>query len=109
MHESRNEQSARRLASWFDPEALLYGLLGLFVVVLGARQLAGWISSSWAEGHHALAATALGSLVITAGALLFALRRHKRWFILGVALVAVGFVSYLLASVGFTLPPSWLH
>jgi sugar phosphate permease len=109
MHESRKEQSARRLASWFDPEALLYGLVGLFVVVLGARQLAGWVADSWVEGHRALAASALGSLVITVGALLFTMRRQRRWLILGIVLVAVGFVSYLLASVGFTLPPSWLQ
>ena len=107
MHDSREHQSARRFATWFDPEALVYGLVGLLVVVLGARQLAKWISSSWVEGNHTLAVGALGSLVIASGALLFATRRHKRWFVLGIVLVAVGFVSYLLASAGFTLPSSW--
>jgi len=109
MHEPRKEQSARPLATWFDPESLLYGLVGLLVVVLGARQLASWIANTWAAGHRALATCALGSLVIIAGALLFAVRHRKRWLILGTVLVAVGFVSYLLASLGFTLPPSWLR
>ena len=56
-----------------------------------------------------MARTLVGTLllVIAAGALLFATRRHKRWFILGIVLVAVGFVSYLLASAGITLPSSW--
>jgi hypothetical protein len=107
MHESREHQSSRRFAAWFDPEALLYGLVGLLVVVLGARQLAKWISGSWVEGNHALAVGALGLLVIAVGALLFVTRRHKRWFIFGIVLVAVGFVSYLLASAGITLPSSW--
>ena len=109
MHEPRTEQPARRFTSWFDPEALLYGVVGLVVVILGARRLAGWIADSWAAGHRALTVGVLGVLAIIAGALLFGLRRHKRWLILGIVLVAVGFVSYLLASLGFTLPPSWLQ
>jgi hypothetical protein len=109
MHDSRTEQSRRRVATWFDPEALLYGLVGLLVVVIGARQLAAWVANSWAQGQRMLVAGAFVVLAVAVGGFLFGLRRRRRWLVLGIALVAVGFVTYLLASLGFTLPPSWVQ
>ena len=107
MHESRTDQSARRLALWFDPEAIAYALVGLLVVALAARALAGWVARSWVEGQRTAPAAVLALVVVTAASALFVLRRRKRWLFLGLMLVAVGFVSFLLASAGFTLPRSW--
>ena len=109
MADSRTDQSARRFASWFDPEMVAYALVGLLVVGLAARALAGWVGRSWVEGQRAAPAVVLALIVAAAASSLFVLRRRKRWLYLGLLLVAVGFVSFLLASAGFTLPRSWLE
>jgi hypothetical protein len=109
MHESRSEQSARRTWSWFDPEMLAYALVGLLVVGLGARALASWVGVSWANGQRVLPTAVLCLVAATVGAFLFALRRRKGLLYLGLVLVAVGSVSYLLASAGVTLPRSWVE
>jgi hypothetical protein len=109
MAESRTDQSARRFALWFDPEVVAYALVGVLVIGLGARALAGWVARSWVEGQRTASAVVLSLVVASAISSLFVLRRRKRWLYLGFLLVAVGFVSFLLASVGFTLPRSWLE
>jgi hypothetical protein len=108
MKDSRTDRSARRFALWFDPEAVAYALVGLLVVVLAARALAGWVARSWIEGQRTAPATVLVFVVAAAAAALFVLRRRKRWLYVGLLLVAVGFASYMLASAGFTLPRSWV-
>lgn len=109
MADSRTDQSARRFALWFDPETVAYALVGLFVVGLAARALAVWVGRSWVDGQRTAPAVVLALVVAVAASSLFALRRRKRWLYLGLVLVAVGFVSFLLASAGFTLPRSWLE
>jgi sugar phosphate permease len=109
MADSRTDQPARRFALWFDPEMVAYALAGLLVAGLGTRALAGWVARSWVEGQRTAPAVVLSLVVAAAVSSLFVLRRRKRWLYLGVLLVAVGFVSFLLASAGFTLPRSWLE
>jgi sugar phosphate permease len=108
MADSRTDQSARRLALWFDPEMAAYALVGLLVVGLSARALAGWVGRSWVDGQRTAPAVVLALVVAAAASSLFVLRCRKRWLYLGLVLVAVGFVSFLLTSAGFTLPRSWL-
>ena len=109
MADSRTDQSARRFAFCFDPEMVAYALVGLLVVGLAARALAGWVGRSWVEGQRTAPAVVLALIVAAAASSLFVLRRRKRWLYLGLLLVGVGFVSFLLASAGFTLPRSWLE
>jgi hypothetical protein len=109
MDQPRTEQSARRLASWFDLEGLLYALVGIVVVVEGGRALASWVVTSWVEGKRFLASLIVSLVLAAAIGFLFFVRRRKRLLYLGIGLVAVGFVTFGLASAGFTLPPSWLQ
>ena len=109
MADSRTDQSARRFALWFDPETAAYAFVGLLVVGLAARALAGWVGRSWAEGQRTVPAVVLAVVAGAAASSLFVLRRRKRWLYFGLLLAAVGFVSFLLASAGFTLPRSWLE
>jgi hypothetical protein len=109
MSDPRTEQSTRRFAAWFDPEMVVYALFGLLVVGLGARALAAWAATSWGGGERVLPALVLVTTVVALASGLFLLRRRKRFLYLAVALVAVGFVSFLLASAGFSLPQSWVE
>jgi uncharacterized membrane protein len=109
MSDPRTEQSARRFAAWFDPEMVVYALFGLLVVGLGARALAAWAATSWAAGERVLPAVVLASTVVALVSVLFLLRQRKRFLYLALALVAVGSVSFLLASAGLSLPQSWVE
>jgi hypothetical protein len=95
--------------TWFDPELFLYALVGILVIAIGARALGYWVVDSWAAGRRlvpsAIVAVAMGCV----GAALVALRSHKRWLYVGVALAVVGAVCFLLASLGFELPRSWVE
>jgi hypothetical protein len=109
VSELRTDQSARRYALWLDPETVVYALVGLLVVGLGARALADWVVRSWVEGRRTLPAVVLVLVAVAAGSSLFVLRRRKRLLYLGIMLVVVGLVSYFLASAGVTLPKSWVE
>jgi hypothetical protein len=107
MNESRTEQTTRELASWFDPEFVLYALFGLLVVGVGMQALAHWAFASWAKGERALPAVALSAVAVTTLAILFALRTRRRFLYLGLVLALVGILSFALASAGYSIPRSW--
>ena len=107
MNESRTEQTTRELASWFDPEFVLYAIFGLLVVGLGGHALARWAFSSWAKGERTLPAVAFIAVTVATLAALFMLRTRRRLLYLGLALALVGIVSFALASAGYSIPRSW--
>jgi hypothetical protein len=108
MGESRDRQPPRAFASWFDPEAALHAVVGALVVGAGANALGRWAVDAWVSGARLLPALVAGVPVIAAISLLFLVRTRKRLLYIGYALVSVGLVCFLLASMGYTLPRSWL-
>ena len=107
MNDSRTEQTTRNLASWFDPEFVLYTLFGLLVVGLGGHALARWAIGSWTKGERTLPAVAF---IAIAGAIvtgLVMLRTRRRFLYRGLVLALVGIVSFALASAGYSIPRSW--
>lgn len=109
MVNPHTEKRAHRFATWFDPEMIAYGLFGLLVVGLGARGLAAWLVNSWAKGERLLPWLIAGFVMAGTVGLLVLVRHRKRFLYLGFALVLVGFVTFLMASAGFTFPQSWLE
>ena len=107
MNESRTEQTTRELASWFDPEFVLYALFGLLVVGLGGHAFARWALASWVKGERTLPLVAFIAVAVATLAVLFMLRTRRRLLYLGLALALVGIVSFALASAGYSIPRSW--
>jgi hypothetical protein len=109
MTKLHSDRTTRSAAAWFDPETILYGLVGLLMVWFGARGLARWVMASWAAGHRALPSIAVAVTIALTLAALGALRNRRRLLYLGFALSLIGAASFLLASFGLRLPQSWQY
>jgi hypothetical protein len=95
--------------SWIDPEFVLYGIVGLVVIGLGARALAHWTVSEWAAGSRVLPGFAVIGVGIAFVALLFVVRSYKRWLYLGGAFAIIALATFLLAAAGLSIPAGWLE
>jgi hypothetical protein len=103
----RRDRESRVDGSWFDPELMLYAIVGLVVIGLGVRSLAHWSMSEWASGARLLPVLILMAASAAVTSLLVALRPHKRWWYLGVGLTIIGVITFVLVTAGHTIPPSW--
>jgi hypothetical protein len=109
MDAPRSDCQNRFDYSWLDLEFVLYGIVGLVLVALGARALAHWVMSEWAAGARALPGLVLFAVGTKAVALLLVVRSRKRWFYLGAAFAAIALITLLLATVGVSIPAGWLQ
>ncbi len=108
MKNDSQRQQPSQNSTWLDPEFIVYALAGLLVAGLGAHQLARWTLAAWADGARALPILIVAATTVAVVTLLISLRHRRRFLYLGLALAAVGFASYPLASFGFSLPSGWL-
>jgi hypothetical protein len=108
MNDRRSDRQARIDWSWFDLELIFYAIAGLVVIGLGVRALAEWVLGEWTAGSRLVPTLAFGGAAAAIATLLIVLRHHKRWLYLGTALTIIAIVTYILASAGVTIPPSWV-
>jgi hypothetical protein len=108
MHDPHSDRQTSFDYSWLDLEFILYGIVGLVVIGLGARALARWVMSEWAAGNRALPGITLLAVGIASVALLFVVRSHKRWLYLGAAFTTIAVATFLLATAGLSIPAGWL-
>jgi hypothetical protein len=109
MHAPHPDRQTRFGYSWLDLEFILYGIVGLVVIGLGARALAHWAMSEWAAGSRVLPGVALAGVGSAFLALLFVVRSHKRWLYLGAAFTIIALATFLLAAAGLSIPAGWLE
>jgi len=109
MHDPRSDRQTGFDYSWIDPEFVLYGIVGLVVIGLGARALAHWTMSEWAAGSRVLPGIALVGVGTVSVALLFVVRSRKRWLYLGTAFTIIAVATFLLATAGLSIPGGWLE
>jgi hypothetical protein len=108
MNDQRSDRQARIDWSWFDLELIFYAIAGLVVIGLGVRALADWVAGEWAAGSRILPMLAVGGAAAAIATLLMVLRHRKRWLYLSTALTIIAIVTFILASAGVNIPPSWM-
>ena len=109
MHDPRSDRRTGFDYTWIDPEFVLYGIVGLVVIGLGARALAHWTMGEWAAGSRVLPFIALVGVGTVSGALLLVVRSRKRWLYLGAAFTIIAVATFLLVTAGLSIPEGWLE
>lgn len=102
--EHDDAEPARRW-QFFDPEAVLYFLLGAVTFAYGTQALVRWALGSWQQGAWLPAAGVMAVAVLLPLAFIVLIRR--RVWKLAIGMIWLGVVAYCLALLGFSLPASW--
>jgi hypothetical protein len=109
MHDPHTDRQTPIDYTWFDPEFILYGIVGLVVIGLGARALAHWAMSKWGAGSQVLPGVVLVGVVAAFAALLFVVRSHKRWLYLSTGFAIIALATALITTAGLSIPAGWLE
>ena len=108
MHDPHSDRQTRFDYSWLDVEFILYGIVGLLVIGLGARALAHWAMNQWAAGNLVLPGVCLVGVSAAFVAFLLIVRSHKRWLYLGTAFAIIALATGVLVTAGASIPAGWL-
>jgi hypothetical protein len=109
MQDSHSDRRTGFDYSWIDPEFVLYGIVGLVAIGLGARALAHWTMNAWAAGSRMVPSVVVAGAGIVTVALLMVVRSRKRWWYLGAAFSFIAVVTFLLVVAGVSIPAGWLQ
>jgi hypothetical protein len=103
--ESESQQNVKQFTwSAWDPEAILYFLLGVGLFGSGTVALFRWALDSWQLGQALPGLCIVSAAIIVPIAFVVFIRRHRRILALGAGMVWLGIVAFAMASFGFSLP-----
>lgn len=110
MNDERPTEHTANPFEWFatNLQNAVYLLVGTATVGLGLAALVRWLLGRWQLGSELQVFLALLGLLLVPATLLLVVRRGKRTLVVGLVLFFTGVLAIGLASLGYSIPASWI-